>query len=268
MAVRKPLVNINGVASELPIGDQLGGVAPAIAPGQAATFEQLGSNALAAYEGGSRYEIWPGTTNTIVTNGGTALTVGTIAAGALAATNFLTQSRRVTMSNGATAGVMVSIRTNPLICWRGNSPGRGGFRYVYRWATEVLVAGNRIFVGLTDSTATPTNVDPLTISYAAAKVGLAANLNSGNYQLVNNAVGAAPTVLDLGTNFPVNQTDVPELILTALPNAAGFDYIINNKSTGATTSGTLTTNIPGSTVFLGPTAWMTNNATAKLTTPN
>jgi hypothetical protein len=41
MAVRKPLTNINGVASELPVGDQLGGLAAAIANGQAVTFEQI-----------------------------------------------------------------------------------------------------------------------------------------------------------------------------------------------------------------------------------
>jgi hypothetical protein len=55
MAVRKPLVNINGVAAELPVGDQLGGLAPATVPGQAATFDQLSGGK--QFYSGSDYSI-------------------------------------------------------------------------------------------------------------------------------------------------------------------------------------------------------------------
>jgi hypothetical protein len=42
MATRKPLVQIGGEISELPIGDGIGGLPPATAPGEPLTFEQLG----------------------------------------------------------------------------------------------------------------------------------------------------------------------------------------------------------------------------------
>lgn len=45
MADRRPLVNVDGTESELPLGDRLGGFLPAIANGQPATFEQLGGGA-------------------------------------------------------------------------------------------------------------------------------------------------------------------------------------------------------------------------------
>jgi hypothetical protein len=121
--------------------------------------------------------------------------------------------------------------------------------------------GNRAFFGLSDSVANPTNIDPLT-SPTIGKVGLAISASTGNWQLVSNIAGTAPTVLDLGTNFPVNVTDILELVLAALPNAAGIGYAVTNKASGAIASGTLTTNIPSNTTFLAPVGWMTNNATA------
>ncbi len=42
MADRRPLANVNSTASELPIGDRLGWLLPAIANGQPLIYEQLG----------------------------------------------------------------------------------------------------------------------------------------------------------------------------------------------------------------------------------
>jgi hypothetical protein len=278
MVDRRPLVNVNGTQSELPLADRLGGLLPAIANGQAVPFEQVGT-ATTIYEGATDYAVRPASAATLATVGGTAPTTsGTLSTPTLAITNNVTATRRTLFTGAATAGVLVFVRSAALMCWRGNAANRGGFRQVMRFATETLVAGQRGFFGLSDLGATnPTNVDPLT-STAGNKIGVAFNVNTGNLQLINNAAGTLPTVLDLGVNFPINIANLYELVLAALPNAAGVDYTVTNKVTGNSTSGTLTTNIPANTVFMAPIQWMTNNATAavfglsnavtKLTTPN
>ena len=181
---------------------------------------------------------------------------------ALASTNILTQTSRSTISTSATAGTLAYIRANALNFWRGNGAGLGGFFVVHRFAlTGTLQAGVRAFAGITDSVANPTNIDPLT-STTPGGVGLAVNANTGNWRLVNNITGTARTSLDLGASFPVTGAGMMELVLYSAPNGTGISYRVTNLSTGATTSGTLTTNIPSNTTFLNPVIWVTNNATA------
>jgi hypothetical protein len=116
-------------------------------------------------------------------------------------------------------------------------------------------------LGMSDSVANPTNVDPTTTT-APGKIGLAINVNTGNWKLVNNTTGSAPTVLDLGASFTVNTTDLLELILFSAPNGTSIGYRVTNVSTNAVISGSLTTNLPTNTTFLAPAFWITNNATA------
>jgi hypothetical protein len=111
------------------------------------------------------------------------------------------------------------------------------------------------------ASATTTNIDPLT-STAPGKIGMAINANTGNWQFVTNVTGTAPTVTDLGANFPVNTTDYLRLVLYSAPNGTEVRYRVDNLSTGNTTNGTVTTNLPASTTFLTSTGWITNNATA------
>lgn len=180
----------------------------------------------------------------------------------LASTNLLTQMVRSTISTGATAGGIAYIRGNQLQVWRGNAAGRGGFNVVGRIALSgTLQTGLRAFCGLVDVAANPTNIDPTTTT-APGGVGLAVNANTGNWKLVNNITGTARTSLDLGASFPVNNTDLMEIVLFSPPNGSGIGYRVTNWSTGAQTGGTLTTNIPAATTFMAGSVWVTNNAAA------
>lgn len=208
--------------------------------------------------------LWsPGGGTTISTLGCTVTNVGTVSAPTPASTNLKTQTRRFANASAATAGALASTRVAALECWRGNAAGLGGFFVLARFSLDTLQAGMRAFVGLTDTATTaPTNIDPTT-STTPGKIGMAINANTGNWSLVNNVTGTAPTVLALGANFPVDTTTQIEMILYAPPNGGGIGYRLTNQSTGAApTTGTLTTNIPANTTFLGRTAWATNNATA------
>jgi hypothetical protein len=241
---------------------RIDGLSPAISPGQAVVFEQIGT-ATTQYEGGLDYHILPSNGTTISTVGGAAPgTSGTISTPSLTTTSAATSTRRTKITGGATAGTVIYIRSVALYFWRGNAANLGGFRVVTRMTTETLVASQRGFWGISDiAAANPTNVDPLA-STAGSKVGVGFNTNTGNWQLIHNAAGVAPTVIDLEANFPINVTNVYQLELAALPNADGIDYVFSDITTGNTTSGTLTTNIPSNTTFLAPISWMTNNLTA------
>jgi hypothetical protein len=120
----------------------------------------------------------------------------------------------------------------------------------------------RAFVGLTDTATTaPTNIDPTT-STTPGKIGMAINANTGNWNLVHNITGTAPTVIALGANFPVDATTMYELVLFSASAGSSVGYRITNQTTNATTSGTLSTNLPALATLLGRTIWATNNATA------
>lgn len=187
--------------------------------------------------------------------------VGTVSTPALAATNLRAQTKRATNTSVATAAGFSSFYASATECWRGNAVGLGGFFHVQRFGLSVLAAGMRAFAGLTDIIAAPTNIDPTT-STTPGKVGMAINANTGNWNLVYNVTGSAPTVVALGASFPVDATSLFELILFAAPNSASISYRVANLTTNAVASGNLTTNIPASATFLAPSLWATNNATA------
>ncbi|HUO50790.1 MAG TPA: hypothetical protein VMU25_04480 [Candidatus Paceibacterota bacterium] len=192
---------------------------------------------------------------TFVTNSGTC------ANPAPATTNFKSATVRTTFSTGTTAGTVAYSRPGRLQVWRGNAAGLGGFFFTIRFGLNTLASGNRAFVGLTDTAGNPTNVDPTT-STTPGKIGMAINTTTGNWQFVTNITGTAPTVTDLGTSFPVNTTDLFELILFSQQNGSAINYRITDLSTGAQTNGSVSANIPSNTTFLAPLFWITNNATA------
>lgn len=181
---------------------------------------------------------------------------------ALATTSLRNQTLRSTISTGTANGSLAFIRANTLRMARGNAAGIGGFFVAHRFALSGLQTGMRAFVGIWDREANPTNIDPTTSTAVGAggKIGLAINANTGNWNLIHHPVSTTPTVIPLGANFPVNNTDLLELILFSRPNDTQVSYRVTNWSTNQQTSGAITTNLPTNTTFLAPVAWITNNA--------
>lgn len=183
-----------------------------------------------------------------------------------ASTNLLTATRRATFATNTTAGQITSHRQSTLQVWRGNAAGLGGFFFTIRFGTSVTQTGNRAFVGLSDSIAAPTNIDPTTTGTGIGRLGMAINASTGNWNFVNNVSGTAPTVTALGANFPVSTTALYELVMFSAPNGSSVGWRVTNLSTGNQTSGSVSTNIPTNTTFLAPQFWMTNNTTAGIVT--
>lgn len=178
-----------------------------------------------------------------------------------ATSSLLNQSLRSRLLSATTAGSIVSVRANTARAVRGNASNIGGFDFNIRFGLNVMIAGQRVFAGLWSGSSNPAASD-WTTETTNAKIGLACNVNTGNWRLIHNAAGSAPTVIDLGATMPVNNTDVMELALHCAPGASGIDYEVTNLTTGAVVFGTLSTNLPANTLFLGPMITMNNGTTA------
>lgn len=186
---------------------------------------------------------------------------------ALASTNLSTSVRRGRLTSAATANALASSYATSTMVWRGNAATLGGFFYTTRFNFATLQTGNRAFIGLRDVIAAPTNIDPLASTTPGA-FGIAINASTGNLKWINHVTGTAPTPVDLGANFPVNTTDLYELVIFSPPYSVAnggntITYRVKNLSTGNVTADTtVTTNLPASTTFMAPSTWMTNNTTA------
>ena len=206
------------------------------------------------------------TSTTIMTNWGTNFTnlANTYANPALVSTSLTNSVRRARMTTATNSTTAIAYHLpTALMAWRGNAAGLGGFFYTIRFNYATLTNTNgRSFVGLIDSLTAPTSVDPTT-STTAGKLGIAITSNTGNLKWINNVAGTAPTVTDLGTSYPINTTDMYELIIYSPPNGSGVTYRVQNISTGVTLTNTsVTTNIPTSTTFLAPNYWIADGGTA------
>lgn len=202
---------------------------------------------------------------------GALTAVGTLTARAVATTNALTKLRRLGVVSAATAAALASLvdtaAVNLLI---GTSGGLGGgflFSTYFGISDAATVSGARMFVGLRNSVAAPTNVEPSTLVNC---VGVGHGAADTNLKIYTGG-SAAQAAIDLGANFPVTtNTGAYQLILYAPQNpvAAGYTvgYMVKRLGTTFTASGKLTgavgTALPAATAILNYSAYRTNNATA------
>ena len=165
-----------------------------------------------------------------------------------------TRGRRMAMSTTAVVGNVATLRTNALEAYIGNS-GQAGFSTFARFAlsgtgfaTSPTGHRTRFFVGLADSiTAVLGNIDPLTDATAAAfgKVGVAGNRLSGDQlYFISNTNSVAPTVIPLGSSFPLDTGVLYESIMYSPGQGSGVYYRVSNVNSGITATGYVTTNLP------------------------
>jgi hypothetical protein len=200
------------------------------------------------------------TTNTVF--GGVAPTTnGTATSRSVVTTNLFTWMRRVgyvsTTSNNASSG----IRSAAQQFGRGNGAGRGGFHFVARFGISdaTLVAGARLFVGLTSSTSVLGNADPSTFTNI---IGVGLDAADTNLQIMHNDAGGSAVKIDLGASFPESTvTDFYELSLYCPPNGIEVSYQVINLSTNVSASGVIISDLPLNTQLLAWQLWRHNVAT-------
>ena len=216
--------------------------------------------------GGNKVAMWmpPGNGTTVPgVFGMVALTaVGTATARNVATTNMLTRMTRIGYVSAATAGSLTSVREAAAKYTLGAGAGLGGFFYRVRFGVSdaATVAGARMFVGLSASTAAATNVEPNTLTNAVGVCQLSTSNNLHFY-----CAGSTATIaIDLGASFPANtlSTDVYELAMFAPSIGGEVNYTVTRMNTEGVASGKITTGLPLGTQLLCHQIWRTNNATA------
>jgi hypothetical protein len=201
----------------------------------------------------------------------TAASAGT-AIGPAAGTTIRNALPKTQYATAATANAInalyASAATLGVHALRGSISGEGGFRLVMRFGLSTVSASNRFFAGLRDVVSVPTNVDPFT-STTPGGIGVVANAaTSANWRIAHNVSGTAPTTIDLGANFPVNNTDLIELVLFCRPfltTVGDIGYRVRRYTTTGEpafeATGTLTgANLPAGITLLHPGMWMVNVA--------
>jgi hypothetical protein len=192
--------------------------------------------------------------------------LGTATARTFVTTNRLTRAARMGYVSAATAAAFAGNHTTNANRAIGNGSA-GGFMCIERFGCSdaATVAGARQFVGLRNIVTTPTNVEPNTLTN---HIGVAVLSTGSNLQLVSGGT-TANAAIDLGANFPGNSlsTDLYELTLFS-PRGVANTVLWNLERVGSgfSASGlfanaTPGTTMPASTLFLGRSAWRTNNAT-------
>jgi hypothetical protein len=203
----------------------------------------------------------PQVTTTITLWGMTNTSVGTVATPTLTAGSLSTSMRRWRWTSAATANAASEGRTAAGLVWRGDAAGLGGWFYSCRWGIASTTANQQAAVGLwaaTGATATTTVPSNLVNCIFAGWDSADTNL-----QIMHNDATGTCTKIDLGVNFPANETlAVYEFMMFAPPNGSSVFYRVIRLDTGDVAEGEITTNLPTSTTFLTRHEYMNNGGTA------
>jgi Protein of unknown function (DUF2793) len=196
----------------------------------------------------------------------TLTALGTATARNVATTNRFTRARRLGYVSAATAAALAGIRSPGAQYTVGDGAGLGGFFFAVRFGISdaAAVAGARMFVGITNSVAAPTNVEPSTLTQA---IGVGHGAADTNLQLFYGG-STAQASINLGVNFPTNtrNVDLYNLLLFSPANELRKVYYeVTRLNTGDKVSGSITgtaVQVPSETTLLSAiNCWRTNNAT-------
>lgn len=199
--------------------------------------------------------------------GGTMSTTGTATAASWATTNAHTRTHRVDyLVTAAAATAVAGVRSsNPgAVFTRSTAAGFGGFKITTTAgpATGVSTATHRFFIGITNSTSAPTDVQP---SSLVNMVGFGWDAADNTCQIMCNDGSGVASKIDTGWAVPTtDRAAMYRVEIACAADAAGIDYLVTDLVTGLTVSGTLTTDIPAGTTALTPRAYASVGGTSSV----
>jgi hypothetical protein len=211
---------------------------------------------------------WYGLGPIIYANGFSATATGTLVAVTEGNTNIYTQTRKVEAVATASTTAVAGMRANSNTVTIGSPVANVGGFYIdsigiHSSATSITTS--RFFMGVASSTVAPTDVEPSSI---ANIIGLGYDAADTNIQIMYRGAGAV-TKIDLGASFVVPSVDKIELYRLQLFSPPGttqsVKYKVTKLSDGTTASGTLTTNLPTNTTYLGYRIWSSVGGTSSVT---
>lgn len=256
MAVRRPLVLIGGQVQELPATDSLpgGGGASACAIPLDGWFGMV----LPARPGASGSYAY----STIgVGSAGTQGGGSTLATPLLNSSSLLAATPRLSLTSAAAANSGVDFSLSGLSLLRGAAPGHGGFVIKTAFAVTSSVATQRFWLATSTYGGLFTYTQAFPASGNVIGIGFDASLHS-NYQLMHGG-GGALTYVDLGPNFPINNPSaIIDVDFRCPPNGAAITYLVKDRNSGLSTSGTLSSNLPTGGTSMLLRSFITNGGTA------
>lgn len=195
-------------------------------------------------------------------SGGSPVTNWTTTAGGIAAASGTKTGtvRRVKMSSNAAATNLGAayVPNSHNYVTRGSASGMGGFYFHTIVGTNTHSTNCRAFFGLGTSAgagnATGMWFDASnTVASGTHIFGIGWD-GSGdtNLQLFTNDGTGTATKSDLGGSFPVDTGKIYELIVACKPNDTTVYWYLRELISGNETSGTVSSDLPGNTIFLAP----------------
>lgn len=193
------------------------------------------------------------------TGTGTAVSVGT-------SNNYSNKTRLEYLVTTASTTAVAGWRQATTKFFFGNTAGQGGFTYTCYFgnATGAATTTNRCFVGMQSSTAAPTDVQP---SSLINMFGVGWDAADGNLQFFNNDASGTATKTDLGGSFPVPTTDRSigyKLYMYSAPNSSVVSYTVTDLNSGTSVSGSVSSDLPANTLFLGGRGYMSVGGTSSV----
>ena len=192
--------------------------------------------------------------NATTMNGPIAVTqTGTRTAAAITTTNVHTGTPRsdVLVTTAATTAV-ASSRANNNHIFLSSVNYMGGFdcEFIFGGATGQSTPTKRLFGGITNSTGTPTDVNPSTL---LNMIGFGYDSADSNLQFMSNDGTSTATKVDCGANFVKPTTDRAKMYfcrLYAFPNSSRVGWWVQDIETGNKASGVATTDLPAANTLL------------------
>jgi hypothetical protein len=181
---------------------------------------------------------------------------GTSTAVNVATTNFRSRMRwREWLQTTASTTAVVGFRGGAMQYSVGsNIADTGGFflAIIFSPATGVTNASHRLFVGMQPNVSAPTDVNPSTLLNIC---GIGYDAADTQIQFMHNDGTGAATKIALGASFPkpnADRTKAYRLFLYSPPGTTqSLSYLLRDLETGAEATGTVTTDLPAATTFLG-----------------
>ena len=200
---------------------------------------------------------------------GTPTAVGTATAANIATTNLVTYTPRLEylVTAAATTAIAGFRGLATMVTVGGGAAGVGGFHFHGVWgpATGVATTTTRAFFGLANITSAPTDVEPSTSVNCIAMGWDAADTN---IQIMFNDAAGTCTKTDLGASFPVPTTDRTALYSLEMFSPRGttqsVEWLVTDMVSGATASGTISTNLPANSSLLAPRGWISVGGTSSV----
>lgn len=214
--------------------------------------------------------VLPAGNSTTLTVWGTAMTsTGTATIASVGATNLHSTMRRIEylVTTAATTAVAGFRGASLQHLVGGPSAGLGGFHMIQRWApaTGVATPTFRAFAGMRGNGSAPTDVEPSSLVNICGMGWDAADVN---IQFMYNDGSGVATKVDLGASFPVPTTDrsaVYEIAMFSPPGTTqSVSYEVRDLVSGAVATGTVTTNLPATTLLLTPYSYVSAGGTSSV----